>query len=272
MHAQPVTCRLWQPAVSCRDLSTEWLQKMLAAGISLIEALPVEIYPVPLEDRPARYRQIAQNIRASGIGVWSVHIPFGTTWDISATDPAQRQFALSNARGTMELCRLLKPRRAVIHASAEPIPATERAARMQCAHQSLQELTPEFTALGAQLALEVLPRTCLGNTADELLQLTAGIPDIGFCFDTNHLMTGETHAQFLAKLAARIITIHCSDYDGQERHWLPGEGTVLWQQLCQTLAQAGYSGPFLFETRTRKDGQPIQPPEYLQALRNLHLP
>jgi sugar phosphate isomerase/epimerase len=264
-----MNCRRWQPAVSCRDLSTGWLRKLLDAGISVIEALPIEVQPLPAEERPERYRQIARNIRDAGIGVWSVHIPFGTTWDISVLDPALRQIALANVRGALDFCRMLRPRRAVIHGSAEPIPDAERAARIRASQQSLKELTPEFTAAGLLLALEVLPRTCLGNTADELLQLTRDIPGIGFCLDTNHLMKGETHAQFLSKLASRIVTVHCSDYDGEERHWLPGEGSVPWQQICQTLEQAGYEGPFVFETRVRKDGQAIRPEEYVPALRKL---
>ena len=46
----------------------------------------------------------------------------------------------------------------------------------------------------------------------------------------------------------KIVTTHVSDYDFvNERHWLPGEGDVNWQELYGALKDIGYSGPWLYE-------------------------
>ena len=46
----------------------------------------------------------------------------------------------------------------------------------------------------------------------------------------------------------KIITTHISDYDFvDEKHWLPGEGKINWQELYKALLDIGYKGPWLYE-------------------------
>ena len=46
----------------------------------------------------------------------------------------------------------------------------------------------------------------------------------------------------------KIVTTHVSDYDFvNERHWLPGEGKIDWQELLSTFKAVEYSGPWLYE-------------------------
>jgi hypothetical protein len=53
---------------------------------------------------------------------------------------------------------------------------------------------------------------------------------------------------FLRELADKIVTVHVSDYDFiNERHWLPGEGKVDWQEVIAILTEIGYDGPWLYE-------------------------
>lgn len=214
-------------------------------------------------------QEIVADAREAGVNLWSVHVPFGKGWDISVTDVEAQRQALSNVRKAMELCRELHPRKAVIHASAEPIRDEERAARLRASHQALAQLTPEFAALGVQLVLEDLPRTCLGNTSEEVLWLTSDIEGLGVCLDTNHLLK-ERVQEFIRKVGARIVTMHASDYDGtDERHWMPGEGINDWNGLVKSLVAVGYQGPFMFETSKHKDGSPIQAQEYSAFVRKL---
>jgi sugar phosphate isomerase/epimerase len=100
---------------------------------------------------------------------------------------------------------------------------------------------------GAVIAVEDLPRTCLGNTAAEIAELISVHPDLRVCFDTNHLLT-EDAADFVRALGDKIITTHVSDYDFlNERHWLPGEGKLDWQSIVNALREVNYSGTWLYE-------------------------
>jgi sugar phosphate isomerase/epimerase len=107
--------------------------------------------------------------------------------------------------------------------------------------------------VNGQLALECLPRTCLGNTADELLQIVSAVGnDLGVCFDSNHLLK-EKPEEFVAKTGSRIVTVHLSDFDGvDERHWLPGTGIINWTEVVSELVKSGYQGPFMFEASKHK--------------------
>ena len=101
------------------------------------------------------------------------------------------------------------------------------------------------------LCIEDLPRTCPGRTADEIDYLTADIPNVKICFDTNHLLI-DTHEDFFQKVGDRIGTIHVSDYDRvDEKHWLPlsGRGVIDWPAFCKNLKACGYEGVFMFESR-----------------------
>ncbi len=257
----------WKTGVSVHDLSLQSLRQYKASGVECIEIGLRAVMNGTPEEQLKACDQIVADAQQAGITIWSVHIPFGKGWDISVTDHEAQQKALSNIRKSMELCRALRPRKAVIHASAEPIRDEDRPARLGAAHQALSQLTPEFAAMGVQLALEDLPRTCLGNTSDEVLWLVKDIQGLGVCLDTNHLLK-ESLDGFVRKVGARIVTMHASDYDRvDERHWMPGEGVNDWNLLVKSLKTAGYKGPFLFETAKHKDGTPIQPEEYATFVR-----
>ena len=62
------------------------------------------------------------------------------------------------------------------------------------------------------MCIENLPRTCLGNTPEELLKLIHDIPGVKVCFDTNHYTKGSTR-HFMEVLGQYVGTIHASDCD-----------------------------------------------------------
>ena len=140
----------------------------------------------------------------------------------------------------------------VLHPGADNIKnANTRADRLKCARNSIGRLALAAKEIGAVLCVEDLPRTCPGRTADEIDYLTADIPNVKICFDTNHLLI-DTHEEFFHKVGDRIGTIHVSDYDRvDEKHWLPlsGRGVVDWPAFCRNLKACGYKGVFMFESR-----------------------
>ena len=117
------------------------------------------------------------------------------------------------------------------------------------------------------LAVENLPRTCIGRMGWEVARLSESCA--GVCFDVNHLLM-EDHGAFLDAAASKVITTHLSDYDGvDERHWLPGMGTVSWKLVHDRLIDAGYQGPFLFELGLNAEKKPYAPEEIVAAWRAL---
>jgi len=148
----------------------------------------------------------------------------------------------------ISLCEYIKPEKLVIHASFEPVPENERAQRFEACKESLAVLVKTAAVYNARLTVECLPRTCLGNTSSEILDLINAIDGLEVCCDVNHLLQ-ETPQEFIKRVGSPITTLHISDYDGvDERHWLPGQGIINWNNVLDSLVNIEYQGPFMFES------------------------
>lgn len=231
-----------------------------------IQAVEISLPCRPFDEQTRVFALEAADLaRDSGMTLWSVHLPFGRQLDISDPDEAGRRPALDELKKSIDLARELGAGTLVVHGSSEPNEDASRPARMEACARSLAELQEWAGSL--RLAVENLPRTCMGRTGEEVRQLSQSCA--GVCFDVNHLLL-EDHAAFLDAAGDRIITTHLSDYDGiDERHWLPGMGIVPWKLVRERLLALGYVGPFLFELRLDDDGQPYPPEKIVAAWRRL---
>ena len=140
----------------------------------------------------------------------------------------------------------------VIHPSAEPNKPEERREKMKKSIENMKILSDLCRSLGAVLAVEDLPRTCLGNCSDEIIEFLGSIPSLMLCYDTNHL-TVQKNSDFLNALIehglhGRIRTVHVSDYDGiDEKHRLPFDGVNDWKDILSKLEVLDYNGVFMYE-------------------------
>jgi sugar phosphate isomerase/epimerase len=185
-----------------------------------------------------------------GITIWSCHAPFGST-DISVSDESVRCNSVQTVIETLDAAVELSAERVILHGSREPITDDERERRLGQCVLSLNELCKEASQRGIVLALELLPRTCLGNRSAEMqsiLDATGG--DLRVCFDVNHITLYEGAREALRVLGGRVETLHISDHDGvDERHWVPGQGIVDWPAFVTGLDEIGYKGCLMHEAR-----------------------
>lgn len=182
-----------------------------------------------------------------GIVLWSMHIPFSPFFFLDPSDPEKQEVTLAYFRWCIRKGAGIGIRNFVVHPSAEPIDETDRAQRLETAKQSFAALAEYAKQLEAVIAVENLPRTCLGRDSRDIVELLSAHPDLRCCYDTNHLLS-ENAADFIRAVGDKIITTHVSDYDFlNERHWLPGEGKVNWQEIISALREVGFKGPWLYE-------------------------
>ncbi len=182
-----------------------------------------------------------------GIVLWSMHIPFSPFYFLDPSDPEKQETTLAYFRWCIKKGAAIGIRNFVVHPSAEPIAEHDRSRRMETAKQTLAVLADFATQYGAVIAVENLPRTCLGRDSKDILALLSAHPALRCCYDTNHLLS-EDAIDFIHAVGDKIITTHVSDYDFlNERHWLPGEGKVEWQRILSALKEVGYMGPWLYE-------------------------
>lgn len=217
------------------------------AGIDVVET-SVGILDADKDTDYKAYRKYAEK---NGVELWSFHLPFAHFHQI---EPSVKDATLRN-NTVLRLSEYIKKaadmgiKRFVIHPSGEPIEETERGERLKYSCESLSKLAriAQKSIEGGVIAVEDLPRTCLGRDSSDILAILDSDSALRACFDTNHLLK-EDNSEFVRKIGNRIITTHVSDYDfADERHWLPGEGKNDWNSILDALEAVGYEGVWLYE-------------------------
>lgn len=229
-----------------KPLNEETFKSFAESGLQAMEiSLP------PLEYEQINYSDLKRFSDEYNIKL-SYHLPFYMPEAYEQIDPSDLEKEIR--KKTIDLFAKLINRASeigidkfIVHASKEPITYDVRRQRMEYAKQSLCQLADIAQKCGGVIAVEDLPRTCLGNTSEEILELLEADSRLMVCLDTNHLLH-ESNADFIRKIGNRIITTHISDYDFiNERHWLPGEGKVNWNDVLDALGEINYSGVWMYE-------------------------
>ena len=237
-------------SVGAQPLDQAFFADLIANGITSVElSMPQDKYDT------FDYAAIRRWAEDAGVRINSFHLPFypGRWLDPSTPDEAQREETVAVLKRMIDHAATAGAKIAVIHPSGEPYKEEERQSRIAQAKQVLSTLCEYAESKGLCLAVENLPRTCLGRDSSEMLELISADPRLVICFDTNHLLS-EAPVDFIQKCGHKIVTLHVSDYDRlDERHWLPGEGNTDWSALVQALRDVGYTGPWNYEVSPDPD-------------------
>ena len=191
------------------------------------------------------------------VKLWSFHVPFSGYFDPSSLDEKQAEYAMEDFKRLMKNASVSDVKYIVIHPSEEITTVEGRDKRMENAKRRLSELADYADTLGLTIAVETLPRLCLGNSTDEMEELVSANDKLRICFDVNHIKLG-TQKEFLERLGDKIVTLHISDYNIPDNHLLPFEGKIDWKEFIISLDEANYNGVFMYEAGLMtKDGTNI---------------
>ncbi len=185
----------------------------------------------------------------------SVHLPFyggGLSWDPSEPEEDKRRETVSRfIRLIRENADLMAPQ-VTLHASNEPPPA-EHPRRIDQVCRTLEDLQGIAEELDFSINVEFLPRTCVGNSVEELWDITSRFDParVGICLDVNHIMNRwHELPEIIKTLAPRIRTFHLCDYDGvDENHWMPGDGIIDWRKVMKSIKAIEHDVLLIFETK-----------------------
>lgn len=244
--------KLWQVSVSLgqKELNAERLAEFASGGVRHIEFTGSEM--ADFEDFLRDPQAVFELAAKYGIKIRSIHLPF---WPFIEIDPASGN-ADAGKRFIETQSKLVKAAAevgieiAVIHPSGEPYSEEERPERLNCAIERLTELKKVTDKYGMKLAVENLPRTCIGRDIKEMTAILAAIDGLYACFDTNHSLK-DNNVEFVKALGSRIIALHVSDYDFiNERHRMPFDGKNDWKGIMNALKEVGYVGTWNYEVST----------------------
>lgn len=239
-----VNWKFGMSSCSTTSIGYDTFRQYAENGVELMEiSLDWKEYP------HIQWENVKQYSKETGVGLWSFHLPFFPfeTNNIASLNPEVRKNTIALQKEYIKRASELGIGIAVIHPSGEPNGDAERPEHIKAAMDSLNLLAETASSCGMTLAVEDLPRTCIGNTTAEIKQLISAHEKLRVCFDTNHLLQ-DRDVDFARELGDKIVTLHVSDYDYRnERHWLPYEGKVDWVELITVLEQVGYSGALMYE-------------------------
>src|SRR5699024_297207 len=196
------------------------LNEIKEAGFDYIElVLSSSHQDLNLEGLREKFNPSMEFARNLGLNIWSVHLPFGDSWDISILDLEKRNEILEYHYEWIKWVSEWNVNKVIIHPSFEPILDQQRLDRIQACRQSLAKLNEKAKQFGFEICVECLPRTCLGNSSTEIKNIIKNNEELGVCCDVNHLLN-EKPEDFIIELGSKISTLHMSDYDGiDEKHW-----------------------------------------------------
>ena len=239
---------MYKIGLSCgtegKALTKDTFQSCREAGIDAIE---ISLFKDEYKD--IDYKNLAVLSKEYGVDLWSFHMPFSVSWniDVSSLEKEVRQSTVKYFKELITKASDIGIDKFVVHPSCEPISDEIRAEKIKYSQESINDLAEFAHTCGSVIAVENLPRTCLGRDSKEMLELISVNEKIKVCFDTNHVLK-EDVIDFVKKVNDRIVTLHVSDCDFiNERHWLPGEGKIDWQALIAALKNVNYNGVWMYE-------------------------
>ncbi|MEG1659040.1 MAG: alpha-N-acetylglucosaminidase TIM-barrel domain-containing protein [Bacteroides sp.] len=242
----------WETGVSLpvvNQYKQDVFDRMATNGFSQVEVLLTPLEKFTPAERKELFVTFKKKCDAAHLSIWSIHIPYGNEFDLSTLNSKKRKEVRNRIFHYLDLATALGTyHKIILHPSFEVIQDSVREKRIVTIQQELKSIAPIiFKKYGANLSIECLPRTCLGNTSSELLSIMNGVTDADVCLDTNHFLQEDLITGTLA-LSSIIGTLHVSDYDGiDEKHWIPGKGINNWSAFIVLLASMDYKGPFMFE-------------------------
>jgi hexosaminidase len=231
------------------QLNSEDLEILYNSNVSTLE-IAATLFKNK-EDREAKIDLIKKWINPGKLSVASIHAPFDFDCDISSLDDTIYNRGLSAILDSIDIAKKLNASIVVLHSSLEPIVPEKRLQNFNKSKEAINKISKYGEKNGIKIAVEFLPRSCIGNCIEELLILIEDCNPkyTGICIDTNHLM-GNPHklASYIIALKEKLITLHISDYDGiDEKHLLPGLGVINWKKFLDALNSINYTGPFNYE-------------------------
>ena len=245
---KPFSLRLSKSIPFCSESFYSLLAEAKALGFDCIDFDIASAWSDP-EKEEAYFAHLEEGMAAviaSGLPVNCIHIPFGNRWNPCLLDEAARLAVVEKFRAILKRTAILKPFGYIVHGSFEPNYEEEREAKIEQLKKSMREMAD---ATESYLCVEILPRTCLLNTAREARRIIEeiGIDNVRICVDVNHFLQ-ETAEDGVLSLGDLIKTTHISDHDyTDERHWMPGKGKIDWNALLGAFEKIGYDGAFNYE-------------------------
>ena len=246
----------WPPIKRFDDrlnaMMVEFMRDMMRT-VNTMDIDALECYHSTAWDRDLILDVVMDN---PNVEFWSVHAPYGRYVDISSPDVDDRERAVQACSDTVETAARLGAKLVVTHPGADIDYGASKKSQVPLTIDPFRKIADFAGERGISIAIEPLPKGEVGNTLGGVLDIIEMIdrPNVGVNFDVNHLFPPEQIPSMIRQAGSLIGSVHISDQDGIERHWMPFLGTMDWREVLRALVEIGYTGPLIYETHIHDVG------------------
>jgi sugar phosphate isomerase/epimerase len=124
-------------------------------------------------------------------------------------------------------------------------------ARLRTSAESLATLHRACVDMGMMLAIETPLPHLVGGSPEEFARVLEHVgTEARVCLDTGHTTMGRQWDAFVGLAGQRLVHVHAHDHHGHcDDHLPPGEGTLDWRHIGESLRGIGFSGWSMLELR-----------------------
>ena len=196
-------------------------------------------------------KDIKTMVDGQGLGVCSVHTPFGKGIDISSPDKAISERTVEVYQRCIDTALYLRAGVVIFHPTAY-MSSDRIDVRKHAVVRNVEKMLDHAAKGSVRLAVENDSYEPANDVLSHLLDEISH-PGFGFCYDSSHDNLVKHPLALLTKYGRRFITTHISDNRGREDdHMLPFEGTSDWDGFCRVFPGDTFSGIFLLEVEMRE--------------------
>lgn len=195
-------------------------------------------------------------IKEEGITLNSVHLPFALSfWNFASLDDNKRKFSVEHAKWAMKFFEKVNLKYFVIHPGLRPKTVEERLPMLDQLVKSMKDIC-ESTPV--TICIENMTSVGLLNQTSEAKYVLERVPKLMMVIDVNHPFI-ETPEDYILKIGDRVKALHVSDRDNErERHCMPGDGVINFNNVIGALEKIGYKGEFTYEVSIDKNQTPFK--------------
>ncbi len=245
------------------------IEMLARAGFDSIDYsmfYPIDSGVLTLSDDELRekYTRLRKHIESCGLYVYQTHTPFPSY----TGDPARDPIIFEAERKALLISSILGAGHAIVH---PPILRENRygslaAENKEVAVELYSRIIPYLDEYNIKIAIEnmfnydhvkkrICPTVCsssveMADYVDTMNSLCKNGDRFVACLDVGHsnLAGDKPIGDMVRTLGSRLEALHIHDnYGVDDNHDAPGFGNIDWKSFCESLADIGYDGDFVYE-------------------------
>lgn len=206
---------------------------------------------------PIKKNKMPSMVHDIGLNIENIHAPFNNCNDFWSDSAKNRDAVVNLHVSWLEDCKNHNISTMVMHITDGRHPPAFNRYGMEAIYKIA------YAAEKLKIKVAIENTACQEYVPIILSEIVS--PYIGFCYDSSHdWLLASDKVAILKELRHRLFAVHFSDNDEvDDRHWLPGEGTINWPLVGGIFPSDTYTGALTLEVHPKAEDLLKSPETFL---------